>query len=404
MITGGDERGMQLKIALKQAGAADGDYCVKAKGCLAVSLYWADSDGGLPGWTAFAYIPISAAGVGYFHYSGGRAIPAAATHVMARGISSDFAEVLECVAELPEQKRDRAQSAEKYGGESTRFVLMSDIHLTDKSGRLMHVLKQISGVKPDALLLPGDLVNDGKPEQFALLQSCLEAGAGEIPVCCAAGNHDFPIQPIPQILQGICSYPALQSFACIRNERMGYPCEADACGAYAVQIGGIDVAGLNAVSHRRRFVFGHGEQLSWLRHHLQTNQSLWHVVLCHAPLLAHNPQRQSGSREAYLSRDRELQEILDAHHHVIFVSGHTHISPNIPEGCVEFDPVHNNLYINDGSLCPTELKDREVLTASQWAEGVFTEISIAESKVEISVRMARDGLRAARGYYEFRTF
>ena len=75
--------------------------------------------------------------------------------------------------------------------------------------------------------------------------------------------------------------------------------------------------------------------------------------MCHPPLILHNPQRTADMTPYIVAeQDKRFQGILDMNRNVILVSGHTHLSPT-----VEFDDTHNNLYINDGSICPTVQKD-----------------------------------------------
>ena len=157
------------------------------------------------------------------------------------------------------------------------------------------------------------------------------------------------------------------------------------------------------------------------------------MILCHAPLLAHNPQRKPGGTP-YLNRDRELQRIVDGQEEVIFISGHTHFSPNVPEGCVEYEPEARRLYLNAGSVRPTEMgtgRPRaaagdsaydDVLLPGEWASGVFWELRLnrpAERKrtaakedwpgagqtaagvLEICARSVHTGCRYPRGYYCF---
>ena len=94
---------MKLSIRQITAGCADGKYHIKAKGCIAVSLHWADQSGALPNWQSFAYLPIAANGIGVYTMEGHRAIPANATHVLARAISPDFSTVEEILEPIPKQ-------------------------------------------------------------------------------------------------------------------------------------------------------------------------------------------------------------------------------------------------------------------------------------------------------------
>lgn len=92
--------------------------------------------------------------------------------------------------------------------------------------------------------------------------------------------------------------------------------------------------GLNAATHWRRFTFPRGEQLDWLEAQLRNGGRS--AVLCHAPLLGHNPVRGPGDAPC-LRRDVRLQGILDAARDVISLSGRTRIFLNEPAGCVEAD-------------------------------------------------------------------
>lgn len=384
---------MKLTIALENPLYADGCYTLKAKGCIAASLHWANEKGILPEWTALAYIPVTAGGTARFRYTGKRMIPQEATCVIARGIFADFSRVEECVAMLPYRKRiSESESV-------LRFAVMSDIHMSQKAGRFMKALKMVEEMQPDAVLLAGDLTNDGLAGQFVQFAECLSGRPRELPVCCAAGNHDYPLQPLPQIRDGVCDYQSLYSWTLNRNRNLGCRVEEASCGASAVWFGCVEVITLNCVSHWRRFIFPEGAQLEWLRRHLAATSAAWRIILCHAPLWNHNPQRRFGYKEPYLSRDRQLQEIINMHQNIIFISGHTHISPNIPWGCVEFDEDKKNIYINDGSLCPNELKDNEPLMPAEWSDGDIMLLEIGHTQIRINSYLLHSGKKIARGCY-----
>ena len=122
-------------------------------------------------------------------------------------------------------------------------------------------------------------------------------------------------------------------------------------GGYRAVFRDTEIFGLNAVSHWRRFTFSEGKQLDWLKRQLGKDARR-RIVLCHAPLIRHNPLR-NASDAPYLARDAQLQQIVDDAGKVLFLSGHTHVSLNEGRGCVEYDDVHSNLYLNDSSVTPT---------------------------------------------------
>lgn len=178
-------------------------------------------------------------------------------------------------------------------------------------------------------------------------------------------------------------------------------------GAYAFRMGVVEIIGLQAVAERGKFLFEAGRQLDWLDHHLGSIQDIrelrWHLILCHAPLLHHNPKQEVGRNNPYLNRDKQLQEIVDRYGNIIFLSGHTHLSINHPAGCVEWDEKHGNLYVNDGSVCTTDLCSGEPMQPKEWKEGTRLDITVCDDGVEMITRSIKDGKKHARGYYHIHT-
>ena len=275
-----------------------------------------------------------------------------------------------------------------------KFIVMSDLHLSKKPWQVRSALKM--GENAEMVLLVGDLTNDGTPEQMALMYQCIAEVLPETPVLAVTGNHDYPHQPSPMIREGICDYPALQDWLLSRQP---YPYHLDDSGAWTVRVNDIEIIGLNSAWHWRRFKFPEGAQLKWLEQHLVSSNAKWHIILCHAPLLAHNPKR--SDTKPYLSRDEHLQRIIDAHKNIIFISGHTHVSMESPVGCVECDILRNNIYINDGSIRPTTLLTEEGLPEAEPADGNVVELLIGENQTTVTGIYMKTGQRIARGHYCF---
>ena len=74
---------------------------------------------------------------------------------------------------------------------------------------------------------------------------------------------------------------------------------------------------------------------------------------------------------------RRKHNHYDENKNVIFLSGHTHVSPS-----VEFDKVHGNLYINDGSICPTAVKNKNDKTQ----QGNVTLLEISKNEISVIVK------------------
>lgn len=383
-----------MNLTIKQIipGCADGNYHVRAKGCIAASLHWADENGALPDWQSFAYLPIETNGVGMYKMEGGRAIPKDATHVLARSVSADFSSVEECLTPIP-------KLAERTSEEPVqRFLVMTDLHLSNKPWQVRKALSMGRGY--DAVLITGDITNDGMQEQLELFWQCVTEVLPDTPVFAVPGNHDYPRFPLPQIPYGICDYLTLQQKLLDRAEGMGISCQQDDSGAYVAAIGDTEIIGLNAVTHWRRFKFPENAQLEWLMFHLLESKSKRHIILCHAPLRLHQPYPPENGA-CYLSRDSVLQRIIDVERtEVIFLSGHTHDSMNCREGCVEMAE-RNHLYINAGSIRPTTLKPDEPLQPGCWTDGNVVELLIGEEQTTVTGISMKTGQRIARGHYSF---
>ena len=169
---------------------------------------------------------------------------------------------------------------------------------------------------------------------------------------------------------------------------------------YLVRFGNIDITGIQCVISGRRFSFPEGRQILWLENHLKENQNFcWHLILCHAPLIAHNPNRNTGN--PYLAKNKMLQEIIDASGNVIFLSGHTHVSPNVLTGNAEFDKTHGNIYLDCGSVVDTDTSGEKGLMPPDWNDGCITELFLTDDEAEICMSSITTGIKFPRGYYRF---
>lgn len=380
----------ELKIKLHHPGFADGVFKIRAKGSLAASLYWANAEGPLPGWSAFAYVPVNPTGDAEFRFDGHRAVPYGATHVFVRCISPDFQKIEEAITAIPgEYIPCRPETV----GAFCRFSVMSDLHLAKKPGRIKQALKL---TESEMILLAGDVVNDGKAEQYSDFLQCMEDSVPDKIVLPIAGNHDWPVVSGGEYEGVSVPYFDFQERLLRKAEKRALDITRSDLGHWTALINNIDVIGLACVTHPRRLAFSKDTE-RWLERHLSENRNTKrHIILCHAPLTDHNPQRSNG--EEYLSRNAYLQNIIDRSENIIYISGHTHVSPNYEKACAEYD--EGVLYLNDGSVAPTELKGRELYPA-EWKEGVITELRISDEMVEITMKSAQSGVAYPRGYYRF---
>lgn len=381
---------MKVTVSLTNGYYADGTYTVNESGYNHATLYWADDNGILDNYTAFAVIPLSD-GHGELSYIGNRAIPLQATSIIARVTDENSGNTEEIRAEITHfQKTD-------LGNRLYRISLLSDLHLSNKTGKIMRALKLAS--ESDCILIAGDSVNDGTAEQLKLFRECVNTAVpNTVPLFSVGGNHDFPIK------EEECDfdYWDLQNIFLERNKNLGFNTGIHESGCWSAENDDIHIFGWKCVAENRNFFFGEKEkQLEFLAEKIEKNKDKKYQIVCsHAPLIAHNPQRKPDG-QPYFDNDRKLQNVIDSYNNIIFVSGHTHFSPNDYSGCVNFDEERNNIYINDGSVCPTTYKSGEANIPKEWTDGVVTELAIYDSGVEITSRLLHGNKNISRGYYRF---
>ena len=380
---------MRIVIQQTQTGSANGIYTVYAPGCVSASLFWANTEGALEGWTSFARIPIMPNGEGLFVFDGKRSIPQEATHIYVRAMRPDLT-YEEGLQEIP------CKNALCDAMPLMRCVVFSDLHLSTKDWKVRRALRSVS--QADCILFAGDMTNDGTPEQIAHFYQCANEILPNTPIFPIAGNHDIPKNPIPQVIDGICDYYSLQNSFLQKAEQLGWSLEHDSSGAYVASFGNFEVIGLNAVSHWRKFTFEDGDQLDWLDKHLKNSTAKHKILLCHAPLFDHAFHRP---KQPYLNRNKQLQDILDSHENIVYLSGHTHYSLNCPFGCAEED-INGNIYVNTGSVCPTLMLSDDPLQDEEWTEGNGIELKFYDDCIEVVGFSLKSKRQISRGYYRFK--
>lgn len=381
-----------MDLTMKQitAGLADGSYHIRARGCIAASLHWADETGALPDWQSFGYVPIGTNGEGNFFFRGGRAIPEAATHVLCRAVSADFATVEEAMIPIPMPAQRAAEEAVQ------RYLVMTDLHLSNKPWPVRKALLMAKDY--DCVLITGDMTNDGAQAQLERFWGIVSELVPDKPVFVVTGNHDYEKNPLPWVFQGLCEYPFLQQRLLDRAEALGIPVQTDGSGAYAAGMGDTAIIGLNAANHWRRFKFPENAQLHFLEGYLRESDAKLHLILCHAPLANHRPYKEKGEAP-YLARDKQLQQILESSGKCfVFLSGHTHVSMSCSCGCVDRDE-GGNVYVNAGSIRPTALKPDEPLQPECWTEGNVVELVIGEHQITVTGISLKTGQKISRGHY-----
>lgn len=252
---------------------------------------------------------------------------------------------------------------------NTRIGVISDLHLFNKTTNIERALSKLHDV--DMIAMVGDIADRADEKQYGILLRLMNTHFRDMPVYCVSGNHDNPARDDTL-------YRAFE-----KAVNAEYVSMLDACGAFYkclhTSIGCVGLIGLNPAYHQKQFFFSDkGRQLTFLQDKLHAQPCTYTIVMCHPPLIAHNPQR-TADKAPYIAseQDTRLQSILDESGHVIFLSGHTHVSPSI-----EWDEAHGNLYINDGSICPTTVQG----TPAQTQQGNVTLLEISETEISVVIK------------------
>ncbi len=353
---------MKLTIKRRNKENADGTYTVRASGCVLAYLYWADENGILNDWTCFGVVPLHASNsTGNISLNGERAIPKEATHILVRAISEDFKTVYEELFPFENCYIDNNDEI------IFRATVLSDLHTTNKVGTLNRALESVKG--SDCLLLTGDMTNDGTDEQLGRLSECINKILPNMLVYQVNGNHDL----------------------------FQKSTEDD---VFFENVNGVDIIGINACRKWDVMMPVMTAQLNKVNKFLKMSNAKHRIVMIHTPLTRNMPVR-NGHLSHYISCDKELQKIVDSYSNVIVLSGHTHLSPSLDSGVVFRDKERNNIYINCGSIRPTELGHEGLLAPKDWVDGNNVELTITKKKVEIKMKQIHGGKYISRGYYKF---
>lgn len=200
---------------------------------------------------------------------------------------------------------------------SARIALLSDIHGTSsdldlsrlRARRLQQAIEAINGEGPDAVLVAGDLTENGDREDLAGIRTRLDLL--NAPWYAVPGNHDVGPKA------GIADDQPTSIGTAAYEEVMGPSC-------YTATVGPVRITGLNTS------LLGSGlpeESAQWrtVERDAEPLPGPFRILLLHYPLFADHEREEAGS---YWSLDPEPRQrlmaaILRADHHLI-VSGHLH--------------------------------------------------------------------------------
>jgi serine/threonine-protein phosphatase CPPED1 len=189
------------------------------------------------------------------------------------------------------------------------FVQMCDPQLgfsdyAADRGRLRQAVEQINALKPDFVVICGDLVNGANPKSFADFNAA-KAGLA-MPCYCAPGNHD------------VGNTPTLKSLQQYR-ERIGkdyYSFEHKGCTFVVAntQLWKAPVAGESE------------KQDVWFKQTLEAAASLHHrcFLISHYPMFVKTPDEPDEYYNLPIEKRKELLALCERCGVVAMLAGHTH--------------------------------------------------------------------------------
>ena len=221
-------------------------------------------------------------------------------------------------------------------GLNFRFAVVSDLHvaLPDSIRDIPHrfhlvevsipaleiVLEHLQQLELDFLLLPGDLTQDGEPENHAWLAQRLQQLP--FPVYVVPGNHDVPTLLPSERSIGLTDFPHYyQKFGYDNPEQLYYTREL---------LPGVQLIGLNSnLFDEQGKQLGRLDdtQLAWLQQVLADMDDQLILVMVHHNVVEHLPgqSRHSLGRRYMLENAPMLLQILQKFGVQLVFTGHLHV-------------------------------------------------------------------------------
>ena len=329
-------------------GNAGADIEISIPQAVMASLAWADETGkALESCLPIRLVPLSD-GKASYTLRDGLLIPEQAKTLICRVYNDCGHEIVlpELRFDIPESKQLAAQTPKKV------FFATSDIHV---GGRYFHndenrraAFSYIAGVKPEAVLISGDITDNSYPEEFAEAQKLLAESFAGIPVFVCTGNHDYsPYKP--GATPHFAEMHAFFEWQCAHDNALGVKTDGLTDKNYfeGRLPDGTQVLVLNANDVNNHFEVGEAQR-AWLDKKLCESDGQIRFVLTHY----HQKGTVGCSAERFgmqfVLDDAELTEIFNRHPGLIHVSGHTHYNFDSDMPNASYDSEHDVLYLNAG--------------------------------------------------------
>lgn len=259
------------------------------------------------------------------------------------------------------------------------FSVVGDIH--DNTGELENALKDLHGIntKTDALIMNGDIVDQGLDEQYKIIQECLTKNSRFLPktVIRNMGNHEYfnysngsnSPSEIEEIKARYLSYSGVSK---VYHDIW-------VKGYHFISLGS-EQSNTKELGNTQAFISE--DQQKWLEEKLAENYQPGRPVFVF--LHQHMSFSAAGrvSRWVGIKQDKEIRDILSKYPEVILFSSHTHTfigSDNMVYIKEPFTAVHTGAVHN-----PLKFDGINGMRGINGSQGLYVEIS--KNKLVIRAR------------------
>lgn len=189
---------------------------------------------------------------------------------------------------------------------ATRIVHISDVHVGDADQKTLDRARQaITDLKPDLIVLSGDVTQSGRRREFAGAATFLATMPA--PIVAAPGNHDAPVfDPVARLTNPYSRFRALPV--------------VDRWHSADKAVGVAAISTARAIQARLDWSQG-VYRLTALRAAITSVEPCnWRVIVAHHPPVTH----EGAWVRSDARRGREALEILSQHEQTLLLCGHAH--------------------------------------------------------------------------------
>ncbi|HLO02820.1 MAG TPA: metallophosphoesterase [Symbiobacteriaceae bacterium] len=209
---------------------------------------------------------------------------------------------------------------EESGERPVRVLLLSDPHTQDgryslTAGKLRDALNDYKALKPDLLVVNGDVTDRGLVGEYETFFDCVKSVLGaKLPVTITTGNHEFYDKDATDETE-------IARFLKASGRQTPYS---------ALKVAGVHFVLLatemwKTAPKNPDWAWLSQAQLEWFAQTLAANKDLFTIVLLHQPLQETLLWSHGGNNFAGSGQVAELKAILAKHPQVkLWLSGHTH--------------------------------------------------------------------------------